>query len=129
GLAEQAGRAYMVLVGTAVSARRYGLAARHLQAGLDYCSDHGLERDRRYLLASRARIELDQGRWREAGAPAAAVLPVPRTSVSPRINALVVLGLVRARRGDPGQWAPLEEAWALAEPTRGAPRLGTAGRG
>jgi DNA-binding CsgD family transcriptional regulator len=35
----------------------------------------------------------------------------------------VVLGLVRARRGDPGQWAPLEEAWALAEPTRELPRL------
>jgi DNA-binding CsgD family transcriptional regulator len=34
-----------------------------------------------------------------------------------------VLGLVRARRGDPGQWAPLEEAWALAEPTRELPRL------
>jgi DNA-binding CsgD family transcriptional regulator len=123
GLAEQAGRAYLVLAGTAVSARRYGLAARHLQAGLDYCSDRGLERDRRYLLASRARIELDQGRWREAGESAAAVLRVPRTSVSPRINALVVLGLVRARRGDPGQWAPLEEAWALAEPTGELPRL------
>jgi DNA-binding CsgD family transcriptional regulator len=35
----------------------------------------------------------------------------------------VVLGLVRARRGDPGRWAPLEEAWALAEPTRELPRL------
>jgi DNA-binding CsgD family transcriptional regulator len=35
----------------------------------------------------------------------------------------VVLGLVRARRGDPGQWAPLQEAWALAEPTRELPRL------
>jgi DNA-binding CsgD family transcriptional regulator len=38
----------------------------------------------------------------------------------------VVLGLVRARRGDPGQWAPLDEAWALAEPTRELPRLRTA---
>ncbi|HEX6676322.1 MAG TPA: AAA family ATPase [Actinomycetes bacterium] len=123
GLAEQASRAYMVLIGTAVSARRYGLATRHLQAGLDYCSDRGLERDRRYLLSFRARIELDQGRWGEAGKSAAAVLRVPRTSISPRINALVVLGLVRARRGDPGQWAPLEEAWALAEPTGELPRL------
>jgi DNA-binding CsgD family transcriptional regulator len=123
GLAEQAARAYVVLIGTAVGARRYGLAARHLQAGIDYCSDRGLERDRRYLLAHRARLELDQGRWGEAGEDAAAVLRVPRTSVSPRINALVVLGLVRARRGDPGQWAPLEEAWALAQPTRELPRL------
>jgi DNA-binding CsgD family transcriptional regulator/tetratricopeptide (TPR) repeat protein len=125
-LAEQAGRAYVVLVATAVGGRRYGLAARHLHAGLDYCSDRGLERDRRYLLASRARLELDQGRWAAASDAAAAVLRVPRTSVSPRIEALVVLGLVRARRGDPGRWAPLEEAWALAEPTRELPRLRTA---
>jgi DNA-binding CsgD family transcriptional regulator len=123
GLAEQAGRAYVVLVATAVGARRHGLAARHLQAGLDYCSDQGLERDRRYLLAHRARMELDQGRWGEASEDAAAVLRTPRTSVSPRILALVVLGLVRARRADPGRWAPLEEAWALAVPTGELPRL------
>jgi DNA-binding CsgD family transcriptional regulator/tetratricopeptide (TPR) repeat protein len=123
GLAEQVARTYILLVGTAVGARRYGLATRHLQAGIDYCSDRGLERDRLYLLASRARLELDQGRWQQASDSAAAVLRVPRTSITPRIFALVVLGLVRARRGDPGQWAPLEEAWALAEPTRELPRL------
>jgi DNA-binding CsgD family transcriptional regulator len=123
GLAEQVGRAYLVLIGTALGARRHGLVTRHLQAGLDYCSDRGLERDRRYLLAYRARLELDQGRWAEASKDAAAVLRVPRTAVTPRIVALVVLGLVRARRGDPGQSAPLEEAWALAEPTRELPRL------
>src|SRR4029453_4738776 len=121
GLAEQAGRAYMVLVGTAVSARRYGLAARHLQAGLDYCSDHGLERDRRYLLASPPRTQLAQGRWREAGESAAAVLRVPRTSVSPRINALVVLGLVRARRGGAGQSGPPREARGAGDAARGRP--------
>ena len=123
GLAEQVGRAYLVLIGTAVGARRHGLVTRHLQTGIDYCGDHGLERDRLYLLAYRARMQLDQGRWGQASESAAAVLRVPRTSVTPRIFALVVLGLVRARRGDPGQWAPLEEAWALAEPTRELPRL------
>src|SRR5215218_2563973 len=123
GLAEQVARTYILLVGTAVGARRYGLATRHLQAGIDYCSDRGLERDRLYLLADRARLELDQGRWQEASDSAAAVLGIPRTSVTPRIFALVVLGLVRARRGDPDHRAPLEEAWALAEPTRELPRL------
>jgi DNA-binding CsgD family transcriptional regulator len=123
GLAEQVGRTYIVLTATAVGERRYGLATRHLQAGIDYCSERGLERDRLYLLARRARVELDQGRWQEAGDSAAAVLGIPRTSITPRIWALVVLGLVRARRGDPDRWAPLEEAWALAEPTRELPRL------
>jgi DNA-binding CsgD family transcriptional regulator/tetratricopeptide (TPR) repeat protein len=123
GLAEQVARAYVLLVGSAVASRRHGLATRHLQAGLEYCGDRGLERDRRYLLAYRARLALDQGRWGEASEDAAAVLRVPRTAVTPRIVALVVLGLVRARRGDPGPWTPLEEAWALAEPTRELPRL------
>jgi DNA-binding CsgD family transcriptional regulator len=122
GLAEQVARTYILFVEAAVGVRRYGLATRHLQAGIDYCSDRGLERDRLYLLASRARVELDQGRWQEASDSAAAVLGIPRTSITPRIFALVVLGLVRARRGDPGQWTPLEEAWALAEPTRELPR-------
>jgi DNA-binding CsgD family transcriptional regulator len=45
------------------------------------------------------------------------VLRVPRTSTTPRILSLVVLALVRARRGDPGERELLEEAWALAEPT------------
>jgi tetratricopeptide (TPR) repeat protein len=77
GLAEQVARAYVLLVGTAVAARRYGLATRHLQAGIDYCGDRGLERDRRYLLAYRARLRLDQGRWGEASEDAAAVLRTP----------------------------------------------------
>jgi DNA-binding CsgD family transcriptional regulator/tetratricopeptide (TPR) repeat protein len=123
GLAEQVARTYILLVEAAVGVRRYGLATRHLQAGIEYCSDRGLERDRLYLLASRARLELDQGRWQEASDSAGAVVGIPRTSITPRIFALVVLGLVRARRGDPGQWTPLEEAWALAEPTRELSRL------
>jgi ATP/maltotriose-dependent transcriptional regulator MalT len=123
GLAEQVARTYILLVEAAVGARRYSLATRHLQAGVEYCSDRGLERDRLYLLASRARLELDQGRWQEASDSAVAVLGIPCASITPRIFALVVLGLVRARRGDPDQWTPLEEAWALAEPTRELPRL------
>ena len=123
GLTEQVGETYTLLAETAVGARRYDLATRYLQAGIDYCSDQGLELHRLYLLAHRARSELDQGHWQEASDSAAAVLRIPRSSISPRIIALVVLGLVRARRGDPGQWAPLQEAWALAEPTQELPRL------
>ena len=123
GLDEQVGRTYIWLVGTALSARLYSLASRHLDAGIDYCSDRGLERDRLYLLAFRARVALDQGRWEQAADSAGAVVRVPRTSITPRIVALSVLGLLRARRGDPGQWEALEEAWALAEPTGELPRL------
>lgn len=123
GLAEQVGRTYIWLVGTALSARLYGLANRYLDVGIDYCSERGLERDRLYLLAFRARVALDQGRWAQAADSAAAVIRVPRTSITPRIVALTVLGLLRARRGDPGQWEALDEALALAEPTGEPSRL------
>src|SRR5262249_53792754 len=48
---------------------------------------------------------------------ASTVLAIRRVSILPRIHGLVVLALVRARRGDPGHRDLLEEAWALAEPT------------
>ena len=104
--------------------RCHSIASKYLEPGIAYCSERGLELYRLYLLAYRARFELDQGRWTEAADSAAAVLRIPRTSTTPRIIALSVLALVRARRGDPEVWPLLDEAWALAEPTGELPRLG-----
>jgi DNA-binding CsgD family transcriptional regulator len=72
---------------------------------------------RLYLMGYRARSQLDQGRWDEAVETAANVLRIPRTSTVPRINALVVSALVRARRGTAEVWPLLDEALALAEPS------------
>jgi DNA-binding CsgD family transcriptional regulator/tetratricopeptide (TPR) repeat protein len=121
---DEAGHIFIVLAIIAVEQRRHPEATRHLEAGIAYCSDRGLELWRRYLLAFRARLELDQGRWSEAADSAAAVLRVPLTSTRPRIEALVVLARVRARRGDPEAWPLLNEAWELAEPTNELPRIG-----
>ncbi len=124
GLVELVGKMFCGLVGNAVDLRRHDVALRHIDDGLEYCGDRGLELFRLYLLASRARVELNRGYWSEAAETAGSLLSIPRTSISPRINALVVLGLVRARRGDPGQWAALDEAWTLAEPTGELWRIG-----
>jgi tetratricopeptide (TPR) repeat protein len=124
GLDEQQGRIFIPLAGIAVEGRNHAAATRHLEAGVAYCSERGFELFRLYLLAHRARLELDQGRWSEAADTALSVLRVPRTSTTPRIHALVVLALVHARRGDPEVWPLLDEAWALAEPTGEPPRLG-----
>ena len=124
GSYELAGLFYAYLTGMAVDLRQLGSAARHLDAGLAYCSERGLELFRFYLLAFRARSELDAGRWSQAADFATSVLRIPRSSTTPRIIALVVLALVRARRGDPGHRALLDEAWGLAEPTGELPRTG-----
>jgi DNA-binding CsgD family transcriptional regulator/tetratricopeptide (TPR) repeat protein len=123
GLEEHAGRAFVNLVWWAPRDRSYTVADRYLEAGLDYCSERGLDLWRLYLLAYRAHSELDRGRWDEAVEAATLVLRDPRTSPVPRIWALTVLGLVRARRGDPDVWPPLDEAWSLAEPTAELQRI------
>ena len=122
-LAESEGRdglvgdLYLGLAGASVALRDYAAAERYLEDGFRHCSDHGLELTRLYLLAERARFELGRARWDAATDAASAVLRVPRASTTPRIIALVVVALTRARRGDPGHAALLEEAWELAAPT------------
>jgi DNA-binding CsgD family transcriptional regulator/tetratricopeptide (TPR) repeat protein len=120
-LPDHVGRALMHMAGGAVQDRRHDLP--YLDPAIDYCADHGLDLHRYYLLAFRARLQLEQGRWAEATDTAEHVLRLDRTSIAPRIWALAVLGLVRARRGDPGHQPPLEEAWALAQPAGDVFRL------
>jgi class 3 adenylate cyclase/tetratricopeptide (TPR) repeat protein len=123
GMVDQMGRIYVNLVGRASTIRDYAITDRHLADGLRFCSDHGLELYRLYLLTYDARVALDRGLWDDAVESAQAVLRVPRCSTTPRILTLVVLALVQARRGDPGVRPLLEEAWALAEPTGELPRI------
>ncbi|HEY1365653.1 MAG TPA: AAA family ATPase [Gaiellaceae bacterium] len=117
GLDEHAGRALLNLVWFPMRHRDYAAAARQLDTALEFCSERGLDLWHVFLVACRARIDLDHGRWAEAADAADVVRRDPRTWPVPRVLALSVLGLVRARRGDPDVWAPLDEAWALAEPT------------
>ncbi len=124
GLEAQIGKVYVVIAGAALRARCPIVAKPYVDAGIDYCSDRGLELFRLYLIAHRARLELDMGRWADAADSAEAVLRIERTSTMPRIIALVVLALVRARRGDTGHSTLLAQAWRLSEPTGELPRLG-----
>jgi DNA-binding CsgD family transcriptional regulator/tetratricopeptide (TPR) repeat protein len=117
GLEEPAGRAFCALVWAALRRRLYPLARRYLDDGIEYCSEREFDLWRVYLFAQRARLELDEGRWEEAVDWAELVLCDARTRQPARIIALVVLGLVRARRGDPNSHGPLDEAAELAEPT------------
>jgi len=124
GLEEHVARAYTNLGASLVGLREYGEGDRWLGLGVAYCAERDLDSWRRYMTGWRARSELEQGRWDDAAAAAHAVLDRPAGPAPSRITPLVTLGRLRARRGDPDAWAPLDEALALARGTGELQRLG-----
>src|SRR5581483_2050888 len=120
---EHVARAYTNLGSAAVRLRMYADGERYLSAGLAYCEEHDLDAWVAYMTGCLARLCFDQGRWDEAAEHAQAVLRGANVAAASRIEPLVVLGRLRARRGDPGAWAPLDEALALARRSEELQRL------
>jgi DNA-binding CsgD family transcriptional regulator/tetratricopeptide (TPR) repeat protein len=114
GLEEHIGRVFIHLGWAMTRTRAYELES-WLDRGVKVCEQLGLEAWELYCVAYRARLHLDLGRWNDAAADATFVLHSARSVPLLRLLALTVLGLVRARRGDPQQWPPLDEALTLLE--------------
>ena len=114
GLEDLVAQSYTIIVRTAGRRREWATATPYTRAGLDYCSTRDFDVWRYYLLSWEAKVALAQGRWTEAAR--AALICLGEKCPFARIHALVALGLVRARRGDPDVWGPLDEAVTLAEP-------------
>jgi DNA-binding CsgD family transcriptional regulator/tetratricopeptide (TPR) repeat protein len=129
GLEALAAAALSILAFGAVRDREHSHAERDIDAGVEYCSEHDLDGWRPFLIAMRAELELERGRWSDAAESAALVLAGGANEGRSRgvgpgsVYALAVLGRVRARRGDPEPWPPLDEALALAEPSGDLIRL------
>jgi DNA-binding CsgD family transcriptional regulator/tetratricopeptide (TPR) repeat protein len=123
GLHDLAADALLTLGIGAIETRSYGQAQELLDRGIDYCARYGIDLYRLYMLAFRGRVELDLGRLAEAATYAESVLRQRAVSTFPRTLALVVLALVRLRRGDPGADELLADARALATPTGELPRV------
>jgi hypothetical protein len=111
----QAGRAYLYLGMAGCRARSLGAMERVALTGRAYCEEHGVLGLGRYLLAMRSWIELERGDWDEAATTVSLVLSEQCTLSS--AQARIVLGLLRARRGDPDPWTPLDGAEAVARQT------------
>jgi DNA-binding CsgD family transcriptional regulator/tetratricopeptide (TPR) repeat protein len=119
---EHAARAYSNLIYLALVTRDYALTEKRMAAGLAYTRERDLDAAMFYKLALRARARLEQGRWKEASDNAASVLRAGlRVS---RAVAVVVLGLVRLRQGEPDAQALLDEARELALATGDILRIG-----
>jgi DNA-binding CsgD family transcriptional regulator len=111
-LGTDAGRAYINLSMVLIRHWRWREALSWIERGIGYTRELGLEAWLKCLLGERAYVELALGRWDDATATAQALLDGPRDQIiEPRTDALTVLALVRARRGDPDYWPLLDEAW------------------
>jgi DNA-binding CsgD family transcriptional regulator/tetratricopeptide (TPR) repeat protein len=102
---------------------RFDLADNYLRQGIDFCSERDIDFSRLYQLSWQALVWMYRGRWTEASGTAHVVLADRRSPVIARITALIALGRVRARRGDPAVWEALHEAQELAGNTRTLQRV------
>jgi DNA-binding CsgD family transcriptional regulator len=123
GRESAAAYAFCYLALGAVRASEYGLAASYAEEGIAYCTEHDLYGFRPYLIAVRSISELSRGQWVDAADSAGAVMAGHGAGIG-TVLALTTLGRVRARRGDPARWEPLDEALRLAEPSGEIGRLG-----
>jgi len=131
-IAQQAGLEFLVsnsfvnLGSAAGEVYHYLDADFYLAKGVAFAVERGIDVARNYMQAWQALAALHLGRWNQAGEIAGEVLSHPDLSLISRIMALLTLGRLRARRGDPGVWEALDEALALAEQTQTLQRIAPA---
>ncbi len=102
-------RAYVNLHSCSVADRDWALAERYFTEGAAYCDDHDITTYSIFLRSERTSVLERTGRWGEAVAICLELLhqgPSPNIRLCP----LCRLGMIRARRGEPGVWECLDEA-------------------
>jgi hypothetical protein len=112
---ELAGRAYSNLYAVACGERRFAEAERYYVDGVAYCDEHDITTFGTCLHGERTAALETMGHWQDSVALSDVLLRQVGTSPINRINSLLSLGRIRARRADPAAWTCLEEAQSIAE--------------
>ena len=119
-----AGRALTSLAWFTLWNMRLDEADRRFTTAIAYATEHDQDFRRWYLLAGRATLRLRQGAWDAAELEIWQLFRVPVLSEVTRLVALMTLGQLGARRGDPEAGTLLDEAQALADRSGKLLRLG-----
>jgi DNA-binding CsgD family transcriptional regulator/tetratricopeptide (TPR) repeat protein len=114
GFDEHAARAFSNLSYSSVCACDRDAAHDYIERGIAYCEERDLDSWSRFMSAYRCELWLAQGEWDRALELASAFLRTEVVTSVNRIPALVVIGRILARRGDPDAQQPLDEARQLA---------------
>jgi len=115
GLDDQAGRAYANLSAVYADHRRFAEAERYFTEGVAYCDEHDASSFAVHLRGERTAALERTGRWDEAVTLSTELLASADVYPSYRLRPLHVLGVIRARRGQPGAWRYLDGAAAVAD--------------
>ncbi|HEV2108123.1 MAG TPA: AAA family ATPase [Thermomicrobiales bacterium] len=126
GFVDHVGRAYGNLGSGCGEIFQFNDAVRYLQEGISYCAERDFDYMRSYMEAWLSLVYCYQGRWHDSANLAHSLLRQPALAPVSRIMALVALGRVRARRGDPEVIAVLDEALKIALRTGDIQRIGPA---
>ncbi|MEV0284591.1 MULTISPECIES: AAA family ATPase [unclassified Kribbella] len=120
---EHACRAYVNIIWHLMDVLALAEAEHLLEDAICLAGDAEFHGFLRYLQVTRSMVYLDLGRWDEAEREAGCA---GDSEVITRGPALVVAGIVRARRGEPDDGL-LDEAWQIAQRLGEAQRTGPAG--
>ncbi len=123
GEVEHACRAYVNLIWNLVEEARFDEAERYLAAGMDLADRGEHQMFLTYMHVELGKLKLATGHWDEAVRAAELAVEAQPPMRSP---ALVTLGRVRVRRGQPGGSELLAQAWELAEHLQELQRTGPA---
>jgi DNA-binding CsgD family transcriptional regulator len=116
-LPNQAGRAYGNLYGFSCDQFRFDEGEQYYRDGIAYCDQNDLDTHSYFLRASRTAVLAHSGHWDEALAISALLLEESSAAPLNQICVQVLIGVIRARRGEPTVWPALDSAIAMAEPT------------
>jgi len=111
----EAGRAYTNLAGIHADKREFAEAERYLEPGIAYCDEHDITTFAICLRGEHANALERAARWDEAVALSTEILIKVGPSPANRLCSLIRLGVIGARRGEPGAWEYLDEAAATAD--------------
>ena len=94
---------------------RFAAAEPWLRDGVAFAASHELDSSALYATAWLALCALHRGRWDEAATLASEAIARADSESTTQVMALIALGRLRVRRGDPGTVDALDRALALAD--------------
>jgi DNA-binding CsgD family transcriptional regulator/tetratricopeptide (TPR) repeat protein len=111
----EAARAYTNLCGIHAGMREFAEAEKYFDPGIAFCEEHDITTFAICIRGEKANMMERTGRFDEAVALSRQMLIDVGPSPANRLCSLIRLGVIGARRGEPGAWEYLDEAVATAD--------------